>query len=74
MAAMATLCLLRVPIGSKFRVLLLLLLIVPSWKPLMPLLVSLFRPGVTDLDALISYAENINPIYTELEGRITVLN
>lgn len=35
---------------------------------------SLFRPGVTDLDALISYAENINPIYTGLEGRITVLN
>lgn len=70
---MATLCLLRVPISSKYRDLL-LLLIVPSWNALMPLLFCLFRPGVTDLDALISYAENINPIYTELEGRITVLN
>lgn len=70
MAATVSLCLLRVPIGSKFRE---LLLLVPSWKPLMPPF-SLFRPGVTDLDALISYAENINPIYTGLEGRITVLN
>ncbi|XP_033169845.1 apyrase isoform X1 [Drosophila mauritiana] len=30
--------------------------------------------GVTDLDALISYSNHINPIYQGLEGRITVLN
>lgn len=32
------------------------------------------QPSVTDLDALISYAANISPIYTGQEGRITVLN
>ncbi|XP_026838738.1 apyrase [Drosophila erecta] len=30
--------------------------------------------GVTDLDALISYSNHINPIYQGLDGRITVLN
>ncbi|EDW82081.2 uncharacterized protein Dwil_GK25615, isoform B [Drosophila willistoni] len=30
--------------------------------------------SVTDIDALISYTANINPIYTGLDGRITVLN
>ncbi|XP_017045842.1 apyrase isoform X2 [Drosophila ficusphila] len=30
--------------------------------------------GVTDLDALLSYAEHLNPIYNGIEGRITVLN
>ncbi|TDG42519.1 hypothetical protein AWZ03_011068 [Drosophila navojoa] len=30
--------------------------------------------SITDIDALISYASNVNPIYTGLEGRITVLN
>ncbi|EDW05845.1 apyrase isoform X2 [Drosophila mojavensis] len=30
--------------------------------------------SITDIDALISYTSNVNPIYTGLEGRITVLN
>jgi len=32
------------------------------------------RFGVTDLDALISYTEHLDPIYQGLDGRITVLN
>ncbi|XP_068155450.1 apyrase isoform X3 [Drosophila tropicalis] len=32
------------------------------------------EPSVTDIDALISYTANIDPIYTGLDGRITVLN
>ncbi|EDW66277.1 apyrase [Drosophila virilis] len=30
--------------------------------------------SITDLEALLSYTSNIDPIYTGLEGRITVLN
>ncbi|XP_023162274.2 apyrase isoform X1 [Drosophila hydei] len=32
------------------------------------------QTSITDIDALISYTSNVDPIYTGLEGRITVLN